>query len=104
MLLKFCLAEFKHWIEVLQENSSEDGDMSKKFRQALAHMSGKIRGNQNLYKHFGEKMLKRLKLMIEDLDNGKSVSATKKISLCSEIKESLTTLELENYKLNKNHE
>lgn len=92
------LSELKHWIEILQENSEEDGDSSRKFRQAIAFIFGKIKGNPVLYAHFTEKMLRRLKLMMDDLDSNKTVTTTHKIRLYSEIRESLYTLEVEKYK------
>ena len=95
--LQTSLADLKHWLEKLHENSTEAGDTSKKFRTALAHISGKIRGNPALKKHFGDKMLKRLNVMIEELDDDRVVTETSKVSLYSEIKESLSTLEVQNY-------
>lgn len=96
--LQTSLSDLRHWIEKLQESSSEDNDVSKKFRIALAYIFGKIKGNIILNDHFGDRMLKRMKLIMDDLDNSQTVNETTKISLCSEIKESLATLEVENYK------
>ncbi len=96
--LQASLSDLRHWIEKLQESSVEENDPSKKFRTALAYISGKIKGNTILYEHFGDKVLKRLNVMMLDLDDEKVVTQTIKMSLCSEIKERLTTLEVKNYK------
>ena len=95
---QLSLANFKHWVKILQENCHEDEDTSKKFRTALAHIYGKIKGNPTLYKYFGDKILKRLKVMMADLDEGKLVNQTEKTILYSEIEESLGALEIVNYK------
>lgn len=95
--LQTSLTDLRHWIEKLNEHTVDGTDESKRVRMSLANIFGKIKGNPILYNHFGEKMLKRLKLMMQDLDEGKPVTETSKISLCSEIKESLTTLEIENH-------
>jgi hypothetical protein len=97
--LQISLADLRHWLETLDENNINGNDESKKVRTSLAHIFGKIKGNKILYSHFGDKMLKRLKVMIEDLDEGRGVQETSKVSLCSEIRESLATLEVENQKI-----
>ncbi len=95
--LQASLADLRHWIETLHESSQDDKDKSKKFRSALAHILGKIKGNPTLSKHFGDNMMKRVRVMMTDIDEGKQVNETDKISLYSEIKESITTLEVENH-------
>jgi len=45
----------------------------------------------------GTKVLKPIKIMIDELDAGRTVNETDKISLCTELKERLTTLEIENH-------
>lgn len=94
---QISLADFKHWLEKLSEDIFIENDEYKNVRIALAHIYGKLRGNPRLNKHFGDKMLKRIRIMIDDIDNKKIVNQTEKISLYSEIKESLTTLEIENH-------
>ncbi len=92
------LSEFKYWLQQLSENIGDDAVSSEKTRVALAYLVGKIKGNKILYEYFGEKMLRRLNIMIDSLDAGTQVNQSNKVRLCSELRESLASLEVERYK------
>jgi hypothetical protein len=100
--LQTSLGDLRHWLERLQEHNIDGTDESSRVRRDLAYIRGKIKGNKVLYTHFGDKILKRVNEMIGDLDQRRPVSETSKISLCSEIKERLATLEVENRTLKSN--
>lgn len=97
--LQTSLAELKHWLLKLEESKINSKDNSKDVRVSLAYIVGKIKGNRILYAHFGEKMLKRLNVIIADLEEGRSVTDSNRISLYSEIRESLATLEIDNHQI-----
>jgi len=95
--LRTSLSDLNHLIEKLNEHSIEDPPNPRAVRVTLARIHGKIRGNEILQKHMGTKVLKPIKIMIDELDAGRTVNETDKISLCTELKERLTTLEIENH-------
>jgi len=97
--LQASLADLHHWLEELHENNINGKDDSKKVRIALAHIYGKIHGNPTLRKHIDDKLLKRVKIMMEELDSDKTVTETSRITICSEIKESLASLGIQNHTL-----
>lgn len=97
--LRISLADLHHWLQELHDNDVNGNDASKKVRIALAHIYGKIKGNPDLAKHIEDKLIKRVKIMMEDLDGGRTVSETSRISICSEIQARLASLEIENHTL-----
>jgi len=92
------ISDFKSWIHKLQDSPVEEATNSKKARVALATIEGKIRGNKTLLSHYGSKVLKRITIMIVRLDNNEGVTETEKHSLCSELIESVSELEVDSYK------
>ncbi len=97
--LRMSLADLRHTLEKLSENSTESPESQKSVRQSLAHIAGKIRGNTTLRDHLGGNLLKQIVVMLDNLDDGVAVRESSKTALCSEIKERILTLEIENHSI-----
>lgn len=95
--LRASLADLHHWLQELHDAKIDGSDESNRVRIALAHILGKIKGNSTLNNHLGDRMIKRIKVMIDELDNGRPVQETARIAIYSEIRESIATLEVENH-------
>lgn len=95
--LRNSLSDLSHALETLKEHTRDNNQDTRNIRKTLAYIVGKIKGNKILFGHYGNSMLKKIQNIIDDYDNDKTVLETRIIQLSAELKEMLTTLEVNNH-------